>query len=111
MGNFYVQEDRRPMTWSQYNAEAARKARDSRVPPRELWTAFYFSKKGQLSRYADSTNKNPERDQLAADVDAFLARGGEIEVIPIGVSGSVYDPTKKRTRHEWGMFVDKRQRS
>lgn len=36
----------------------------------------------------------PRRDQLAADVEAFVARGGQVQEIEFGVSNSEY-ATKK----------------
>lgn len=36
----------------------------------------------------------PRRDQLAADVEAFVAGGGQVQEVPFGVSNSEY-ATKK----------------
>lgn len=45
--------------------------------------------------------KELERKRIEQDVAAFLARGGQIQVIPLGVS-RLYAGEGKQTAHRWG---------
>ena len=42
---------------------------------------------------------NPDRDRIQADIDAFLAKGGSVEVVPVG-RGSDFYSTKTRTEKQ-----------
>lgn len=48
----------------------------------------------------DQKEQNDIRDSLNADIEAFLASGGRIQQIPMGVSGEPVDDTATEEEEE-----------